>query len=121
MSSDGSRAYLATGSSVSSHEFHIIDTTTKTGNRPVLGSVDSAGMAPAGITLVTYNRIIMVGSGGTQQYQAFDITDELAPTNCGGLAMADTLYGVAGVNNFDGNAYAYIITGNNSGELRVIQ
>lgn len=121
MSSDGSRVYLATDTSSLYDEFHIINTSVKTSNRPVIGSANSTGMSPAGITLVTYNRIIMVGSGGTQQYQVFDITNEQTPTNCGGLAIADTLYGVSGVNNFDGNAYAYVVTSKNSGELRVIR
>lgn len=121
MSSDGSRAYLATGNSASAHEFHIIDTAIKTGNRPVLGSVDSTGMSPASIALMTYNRVVMVGTGGTQQYQVFDITNELTPTNCGGLATANPLYSVAGVNNLDGNAYAYVVTGNSSAELGIVR
>lgn len=120
MSSDGTRAYLATASSAG-HEFHIIDTSGKTGNRPVVGSADSAGMSPVGLTMATFNRVVMVGTGGAQQYQVFDITNELAPSRCGGLTIADTVYGVAGVSNFDGNAYAYIVTGKNSGELGIIR
>lgn len=120
MSTDGSRAYLATANSAA-HEFHIIDTGTKTGNRPVLGSADSAGMSPVGLTMATFNRVIMVGSGGTQQYQVFNITSEATPSRCGGLSIADTVYGVAGVSNFGGNAYAYIVTGKNSGELSIVR
>ncbi len=61
MSSDGSRAYLATVNSALYNEFHIVNTSTKTGNRPVLGSVNSVGMSPISISLMTYNRVVMVG------------------------------------------------------------
>jgi hypothetical protein len=121
VSTDGTRVYLATANSSSYNEFHIIDTSTKTGNRSVLGSVNSASMSPNSIALLTYNRVVMVGSGGTQQYQVFDITNESAPSQCGGMSLSNTPYSVAGVNNFNGNAYSYVVTGNSSSELEIIR
>lgn len=46
VSSDGTRAYLATANHATADELHIIDTSSKTGNRSVIGSANSDGMDP---------------------------------------------------------------------------
>lgn len=126
VSSNGNRVYLVTQSSATQNEFFIIDTTTKT-NPILLGSYDTAGMSPKGVTVVPGNKAIVVGTGGTQQYQVIDITTETAPVHCtsggrsGGLAVATGVNGIASVLEADGDAYSYIITGDASSELKIIE
>src|SRR3989344_6687815 len=74
----GTRAYLVTGNSSSQSEFFVIDTSTKTGSRPILGSYNSNGMDPKAVTVVTDNKAIIVGSSG-EEYQAIDIVPETSP------------------------------------------
>jgi type II secretory pathway pseudopilin PulG len=127
VNSNGTRSYLATGTDASKPEFFIIDTSIKTGNRPTLGTFDTAGMNPKGVTVVPGNKAILVGTGGSQQYQIIDITDETHPTHCtsggrsGGLAVATGVNGVASVLEADGDAYSYIITGDVAAELKIIE
>lgn len=127
VNSNGTRAYLSTNADSSKQEFFIIDTSTKTGNRPTVGSYDAAGMNPRGITVVPGNKAILVGTGGTQQYQVIDITDERHPIHCtsggrsGGIAIPSGIHGIASVLEADGDAYSYIITGDGSSELKIIE
>ncbi len=126
VNASGTRAYLVTANSASQKEFFIIDVTDKS-NPSVLGSYDTSGMSPKGVTVVTGNKAVVVGTGGTQQYQAIDITDETNPVHCtsngrsGGLAIATGVNGVSSVVESDGDAYSYIITGDSSTELKIIE
>ncbi len=121
VNSTGTRAYLATTSSATKPEMLIINTTTKSGNLPIISSFDTAGMAPTGVTVVPNNRAIIVGTGGTQQYQVIDTTTETSLTKCGGLAVSTGVNGVASIDNFNGNSYSYIVTGDSSAELKIVQ
>lgn len=116
----GTRAYLVTAQSAILKEFFIIDISTKTGNRPTLGSYEANGMNPKGVTIVTGNKAILVGTGA-EEYQVLDIANESAPVRCGGLNIDAGVNGVASVLEADADAYSYIITGDASSELKIIE
>jgi len=121
VNSSGTRVYLVTGESIVQDEFFIINTESK--NAPVLvsgGSYDSNGMNPTGVTTVTGNRAIIVGTGGNEQYQVININNESNPLNCGGFQIATGVNGVSSVLQSNGFAYSYIITGDASAELKII-
>ena len=115
----GTRAYIATEQSASHNEFFIIDVSTKNGNQPILGSYDSSGMNPKALTVVSGNKAIMVGTGGTE-YQVINIINENSLTSCGSLNVDTGVNGIASVRENDGDTYSYIITGDASSELKII-
>jgi type II secretory pathway pseudopilin PulG len=129
----GTRAYISSTNDASFKEFFIIDTSTK--SSPTLkggiatkppctngGGYEAGGMDPEQSVVVSLqeNRAILVGKNG-EEYQVLNITDEAHPARCGGLQYNTGLYGVAAVKEADGDAYAYIITGDNPRKLRMIQ
>lgn len=114
------RAYLVTNASDSLPEFFIIDISNKTGSRPVLGSYDASGMNPKSLAVIPGSKAIIVGTGG-QEYQVLDISDEANPKLCGGLNIDSGINGVSAVLESDGDAYAYIITGDANAELKIIE
>jgi hypothetical protein len=120
VNSTGSRAYLSTGVSSSLREFFIINTSSKSGNRPVIGSYETNGMDPNQSVIVTGNRAIIVGTGG-EEYQVINISNEANPVRCGGLQINNGVNGIASVLEADGDAYSYIITGDGADELKIIQ
>jgi len=115
----GTRAFLATAESSSQNEFFIIDTETKTGNRPTLGSYDSDGMNPKAVTVVSGNRAIIVGTGA-EEYQVINVLNEASPSYCGGIEVDSGVNDLASVIESDGDAYTYIITGDTGSELKII-
>jgi type II secretory pathway pseudopilin PulG len=115
----GTRAYLATSQDSSRREMFIINTSTKTGSLSVVGSYDSSGMNPKGITVVPGNRAILVGTGG-EEYQVIDTTNESNPKRCGGMDVNNGIYGVSSVLESDGEAYSYVVTGDNTNEFKAI-
>lgn len=115
----GTRAYLATAGNASQKEVFIIDTSTKSGSRPTVGSYETNGMDPKGITVVAGNKTIVVGTGA-EEYQVIDITNDANPSRCGGIEVDSGINGVASVIESDGDAYSYIITGDASSELKII-
>lgn len=121
VNSSGTRVYLATAASATQRELFIIDTTTKTGNRPAIGTgYDAQGMSPKGVTVVPGNRAILVGSGGNE-YQVIDISNESSPQGCASLSVDEGIHDVASVVEADTDAYSYIVTGNADKELRIIE
>ena len=116
----GTRAYLATAGSSSLPEFFVIDTTTKSGSLPVIGSYNAGTMDPTGVTVVPGNIAVMVGIGG-EEYQVLDITNETNPVLCGGMQINNNIYGVSSVLESDNDAYSYIVTGDASSEFKIIQ
>jgi len=118
--STGTRVYLATGSSSSQKEFFIIDVSTKTGNRPTVGSYEANGMNPKGVIVVSGNKALLVGTGG-EEYQAIDISNEANPTRCGGLNIDSGVNGISSVLEQDGDTYSYIITGDTVAEFKIIE
>lgn len=114
------RAYIVTAISADKNEFFIVDISEKTGERPVLGSIDSNLTDPKAVAVATNNKAIIVGSGG-ENYQVIDISSEALPSKCGGLTIGTGINGLATVVESDGDAYAYIITGDASAELKIIE
>ncbi|PIY69473.1 hypothetical protein COY90_00475, partial [Candidatus Roizmanbacteria bacterium CG_4_10_14_0_8_um_filter_39_9] len=119
VNSTGTRTYIATSLASSSREFFIVDTSVKTGNRPVVGSYDTNGMNPKGVAITTGNRAIIVGSGA-EEYQVVNIANETAPVRCGGLQTTTGVNGISALVEADGDAYSYIITGDLYSELKII-
>jgi len=121
INTNATRAYLATAVSTTLPEFFIIDIESSSPNyKTVRGSYDSSGMDPKGVTVVTGNRGILVGTGGTNQYQVINIANESSPVSCAGLQYATGVHGVASVLQSNGYAYSYIISGDASSELKII-
>lgn len=115
------RAYLATGASASQREFFIINTQNKTSPSLVSGgNYDTNGMDPKGVAIVTGNKAIIVGTGGTYQYQVININNESSLASCGNLQVGTGINGIASVLQSNGYAYSYIITGDSSSELKII-
>lgn len=116
----GTRAYLATSNMSDKREFFILDITNKSGNHSVIGSYDTNGMDPKGVSVVPGNRAIVVGQNG-EEYQVININNETSLTRCGGLNVDTGVNGVATILETDGDAYSYIITGDAASELKIIQ
>ncbi|MGI8419814.1 MAG: hypothetical protein ACR2LN_04170 [Candidatus Levyibacteriota bacterium] len=112
-------AYLVTSYSAGQKDFYIIDL-NNTNN--IWGYTTVNGMNPKGITIVTGNRAILVGSGG-EEYEVFDITSPSAASHCGGMSPSGvtSVNAVAPILQSNGNAYSYIITDNASAEFQIIQ
>jgi type II secretory pathway pseudopilin PulG len=119
INSDGSRAYLAATADSSKREVFVINTSTKTGTLPTIGSYEANGMSPRGIANVAPNRLVVVGTSG-EEYQVIDITTENSPTRCGGLQVNNGIYGLSAVTESDGQAYTYMVTGDSSNEFKTI-
>lgn len=115
------RAYIVIDAATSIREFYIFDISTKTGSRSIIGSYEANGTNPKGVTVIAeHNKAILVGTGG-EEYQVIDISSESAPVRCGGLNINTGVNGVSSVSEADGDAYSYIITGDSSAELKIIE
>ncbi len=139
VTADGTRAYVSSTNDANFKEFFTINTTSKSSpslvggfasNPPCTngGGYETGGMDPAQSFVVpgVLNRAILVGtdaSGGanSQEYQILDLTNEANPTQCGGLQLDQGVFGIAAVKEADGDAYAYIITGDAGNQLKIIQ
>jgi hypothetical protein len=126
----GTRAYVATAQSSSQREVFVVNIDeTSAGFGTVLGSYDTNGMDPKGIVLVNItNYVIVVGTGGSYQYQVIDVSDEAHPILCtrggtvsGQLAIPTGVNGIATVFTAAQRAFSYIITGDATTELKVIE
>ncbi|MBI2442793.1 MAG: hypothetical protein HYV40_02705 [Candidatus Levybacteria bacterium] len=120
MNTDGSRAYLATAADASKKELFIVNTSAKTGNRPIIGSFEASGMNPTGVAVATYLKLVLVGHGG-EEYKVINIVNEAVPVYCGGLNIDSGANGVATVSEPDSDSYAYTITGDATSELKIIE
>jgi hypothetical protein len=117
----GTRVYLATTYVAGKSDLFIIDITSKSGNLPVLGTYSTNGMNPKGVAVVPGNHVIIVGTSG-EEYQVANISsDEMTITHCGGLNIDTGVNGVASVLEADNDAYSYLITGDASSELKIIE
>lgn len=119
VNSTGTRAYLATSQSSSQRELYILNVSNKS-SISLVGSYDSNGMDPRGISVVTGNRLLFGGTGG-EEYQIINITSESNPVRCGGLQIDTGVYGIAGLLEADGDAWGYVVTKDNNNELKVIE
>ncbi len=140
VNSAGNRAYLSSVNDTTFKEFFVVNTTTKTSpslvggfatNPPCTngGGYEAGGMDPEQSVVVGINndRAILVGtddagdSVNSEEYQVLDLSSESSPAHCGGLHFDQGIFGVAAVKETDGDAYAYLITGDTAQELKVIQ
>jgi len=127
VNSTGTRAYVSSSYSAGKPEFSIVNISTKSGTLTATGSYTTDGMSPKALTVVPGNKAIIVGTGGSQQYVVIDITDESLPIHCtnhgrsGGLAIPTGVNGVASVIEADGDTFSYIITGDVTAELKIIE
>lgn len=115
--SNPENAYLVVNYLPNQKNFYVINVTDK--STPVASGAgyDTNGMSPSGLTVVTGNIGIIVGSGGTNQYQVVRLD---SMTSCGGLQYETGIRGVSSVLQSNGYAYSYIITGDASAELKII-
>lgn len=119
----GTRAYVVTAQSATLREFFIVNVESGTsGYKQVLGSYDTNGMDPTGVVVVSGPRAIAVGTGG-EEYQVIDITNEQANPlpRCGGLQIDTGVNGIDTVQATSGRAYSYIVTGDATSELKIIE
>jgi type II secretory pathway pseudopilin PulG len=122
VSDDGERVYLVTKLSASHNEFFIINSSDPTKDSlSVIGSSDTGSMDPKAVAIVLNgNRALTVGEGGNE-YQVWSIVNESAPITCGNLAGLGGVLDVATIVQDNGDAYAFITTGQSSSELKVIE
>ncbi len=121
INSTGTRAYVVTSSSSSKKEMFIVNIDETSGSfGGTTGSYDTGGMDPKGIVLVNIPRAIIVGTGG-EEYQVIDVTNENSLTKCGGLNIDSGVNGIATVYTDAQRAYSYIITGDATSELKIIE
>ncbi len=127
-SPDGLRAYLVTAHSATQSEFFIIDTSNifSRGVIPApIGTynLDPNVMSPRAVKMVlSKNRAIIVGTGGTEQYVVLDIGKESAPIRCSGMVVAGgSAFAVSPILETDGDAYAYIATNDQSNQFQIIE
>lgn len=127
--SNPDRVYILTSQSANHNEFYVVNVSNKANPKTTddlgneLGKYDTSGMTTTGLTVVTGNRAIIVGTGGTYQYEVvnLDLIDNSGTKgNCGHLTYATGIRGVASVLQGSGFAYSYVITGDASSELKII-
>ncbi len=123
INSTGTRAYLVTSYASGNKDFFIINTSDLSlgGNLPKINDYDTGGMSPKGVAVVTGNKAIIVGTGGSLQYIVLRLENEASLTTCGtGLAITNGAFGISSVLQDDGYAYSYVVTGDANAELKII-
>ncbi len=123
VNSTGTRAFAVVSHSLTQQELYIIDITNKSSPQKISGSgYNTSGMSPKGISAATGNKVIIVGSGGSLQYQVVDISTETSPAPCGsgGLVIPGGAYAVSSILQNDGYAYSYVVTGDTNAELKIV-
>lgn len=123
VNSSGTRAYVVTGQSASLREFFIVNTEVGSPTfGQILSSYDTNGMDPTGVVVVSGPRAIVVGISA-EEYQVIDITQEQTSPlpRCGGLEVNTGVNGIDTVLAASGRAYSYIITGDATTELKIIE
>ncbi len=123
VNTSGTRAYVATSQSASQRELFIINVESGSpGFAQIVGSYDTNGMDPSGVVVVSGPRAIIVGTSA-EEYQVVNIVNESANPlpRCGGLEINSGVNGIDTVFTAAGRAYSYIITGDASSELKIIE
>jgi hypothetical protein len=117
----GTRAYFGTTTSSSEREFFIVDVSSKTGSRPIIGSYDSNGMNVDGIAIIEADhRAVLVGNAA-EEYQALDITNEATPVKCGGMQLDSGISDIDTVVDAQGNAFSYIVSKDPTKEFKILR
>lgn len=129
VSDTGNRTYVAFESAWPPSGFYIIDSSQASRwclfgfcYSPHVGSDYNAnGLIPKGMTLATADIALLVGTGGTEQYQVIkDLTTD-NPVRCGGMAAANGVNGVAAVSQQDSDVYSYLISGAAADQFMVFE
>lgn len=118
------RAYLVTAASATLPEFFIINIGNKASPAVVNGGTyDTNGMDPYGVSVVSGDRAVVVGSGGNE-YQVFSIADDKVsscPNEDSFLNIDSGVFAVSSLLQSDGHAYSYIATGDADAEIKIIE
>ncbi len=121
VSDDATRVFFGTNSSSSENEFFILDTSQKTGSRPVISSLDTGGTTVRGIAVVENGDVvILVGTGG-MEYKVYDVSNDSSPTFCGGMEVNSGIYDIDSNYDGQGNAFSYIVTADTEDEFKIIR
>jgi type II secretory pathway pseudopilin PulG len=132
INASATRAYLATAVSPTQPEFFIVNITDPTNpsvfqdSPPDKATYDTNGMDPQGLTLVTDNRAIIIGTGGNE-YQVFSVADDkvtFCPNHELGtdyLNIDTGVYAISSLLQPNQHAYSYIATGDTGAELKIIE
>jgi len=123
VNAEGTRAFVATRTSSSQRELFIVNTdesSAQFGN--IVNSYDTNGMDPTGVVVVNIPRLVVVGNGA-EEYQVLNISDETANPlpRCGGLQLDSGIHGISTVFTTAQRAYSYLVTGDASSELKIIE
>lgn len=125
----GDRTYVAFESVWPPSGFYIINT-SQAGRWCIFGfcysphigtDYNANGLTPKGMTLAAEDVALLVGTGGTEQYQVINnlITDN--PSHCGGMSVSNGANGVATVSQQDSDVYSYLISGAASDQFMIIE
>lgn len=121
VSENGNRVYFTTSPSTTEPEMFVIDTSVKSGARPIIGTYDSGGMLINGISVIEEDeRIIMVGNSG-MRYQAIRLDDETQPELCGTYDFPYEIFDVVTVRDPEGNAYSYVVTASATEDFQIFR
>lgn len=121
ISEDGNRTYFGTGNSTSEREFFIIDTSSKSGSRPIIGSYDTNGMSVKGIAIVERDKRAVLVGFNAEEYQSVNIAVETTPVRCGGMQLNAGINDVDSVIDNDGNAFSYLLINDSSNDFKVLR
>ena len=126
----GDRAYIAFESTTQPNGFYIINTGSRSCPWWLFGKClsyhvgtdyNANGLTPKGMTLATSDIAIIVGSGGSQQYQVINNLTADNPTYCGGMQVTNGTNGVATVSQVDSDVYSYLISGVGQNQFMIIE
>ncbi len=131
------RAYLVTNKSATLPDFFTIDVnpgdTTPAWYKQILNKYTTTNsMNPSGVVFVSGSKAVIVGTGGTRNYQVVDASPESVPatiissTSCpagtsGGLNVSYDIYGITTLFSHANRTYSYIITADSGNEFKVIE
>lgn len=120
VSPDGNRTYFGTNYGSGQNQFYVINTQNKS-NPTIISSYNTQGMSITAITIIAQdNRAILVGKNG-QEYQAINIANESNLSKCGGMDINSGIEDVDTVTDGLGNAFAYLVTNDNSAEYKILR
>ncbi len=129
VNNSGDRTYVAFESTAPPSGFYIINT-SQAGRWCILGfcysphvgtDYDANGLTPEGMTLATENVALLVGTGGTEQYQVINNLIADNPTRCGGMVITNGANGVAAVSQQDSDVYSYLISGASADQFMIFE
>jgi hypothetical protein len=124
INSAGTRVYFGTDWVSYEPNFFIVDVSNKTkDDLPVIARYTTTDhMNIVGVAYVENdNRIILVGNGGTQQYQVLNSATERSLTKCGGMSQPYEINDVDSVRDADTNSFSYILTDDPNDEFKILR